>query len=284
MTWRYNTTTLDFLDADGGAITNLIIAPGSTGVAFEGSEGYIGKAFGTATPTSETTDIEGSATAVGGAQYNFATTMDLTENVLQWWFLNTAKTGDVIADSDSIQMRVADSGETGTNGNYIEYTHTGAVNGGSSTASATESIFYPEPAARGFGLYLAGGANRGEIVGTGADLTDIQYVTLWLTWQATNTGGQQPAFGMDWIKFGNEFTCTGGSPSTLEGLRTFDGGDPTDRFLFPDYGLVQGTNLFFEPWARIRVGDGSISTTLAVEDSFVFFNPFFFHCYKLRIT
>ena len=130
MTWAYNTNTFNFLDQDGPIGSTFIIAPGSTSVAFEGSEGYIGKAWGSSSPTSETTDIEGSAdTSSGGAQSDWGagTTLDLTSTLFSFWFLYTAKTGETLEAADSIQCRVADSGETSTQTNYYRYDLTGAT-------------------------------------------------------------------------------------------------------------------------------------------------------------
>ena len=269
MTWVYNETTLNFLDQDGPIGSTFIIAPGSTSVAFEGSEGYIGKAWGSASPTSETTDIEGSAaTSSGGAQYDLGVSpVNLLEELFSFWFLYTAKTGETLEAADSIQVRVADSGESSTQTNYYRYDLTGATVAGA---------FYPE-ANKGFNSFVVGGANRGVQVGTATDLTDIQYITVWLEWSAANSGGQQPSFAFDWWKYGNQFTVTGGSaasPEDLEGLRSFDAGDTANRFTDPDYGLVQGQNIFYEPWAKLRIGDDSTLTYCAIEDSFVFLNPY----------
>ena len=270
MTWAYNTNTFNFLDQDGPIGSTFIIAPGSTSVAFEGSEGYIGKAWGSATPTSETTDIEGSAaTSSGGAQYDLGAggTIDLTSTLFSFWFLYTAKTGETLEDADSIQCRVADSGETSTQTNYYRYDLTGAV---------TPGAFYAE-ANKGFNSFVVGGANRGTQVGTATDLTDIRWVTVWLEWSSANSGGQEPSFAFDWWKSGDTYTATNGTssvPETLEGLRSFDAGDVSNRFTDPDYGLVQGQNIFYEPWAKINIGNGTTSTYVAVEDSFIFLNPY----------
>ena len=266
MTWSYNETTHQALDADGPIGSTVIIAPGSSNVAFEGDEDYVGKYWGTgpSAPSVEVITVEGSnAASAGGIQMDLGSgnEIDITTVLYQFWFLYTAKTGETLEDANSVQLRVADSGETSTQTNYYRYDLTGAVDAGD---------FY-QPLFKSWNHFVVGGANRGTQVGTSTDLTDIRWVTCWLEWVATNNGND-PGFAFDWLKSGNKFTCTG--TETLAGLRSFDEGDPADRNADPDYGNVQGTGIFYEIWSAVDVGNGSTSTTLTVEDSFVNFRPY----------
>ncbi len=286
MTWTYNETTHQGLDADGGSVTGLsLVELSGTGTAptFEPDEGYLGKYWITsAEPLIENTCVDGGDDNVYIVQYDLTASMgsaiDLTSVLYQFWFLYTAKTGETLQQTDAIRLRVADSGQTtaptALTVNYEEYELTGSVNGGIQSSSDPNGVksFYDQPLLKSWNSFIVGGANRITTTGgTGADLTDIRWAGVVLRHAAANTGND-PAFAFDWFKSGSAYTCTG--TEDLDGLRQFDIGVPGDRGDNPDYGVERGFGIFFEPLSGIDIGNGTTATTLTCEDQFISFNPF----------
>ncbi len=265
MTWDYNETIISWCDG------NTDWTAVGTSVALESGEDYPGKGNATASPTDEVVEFEGSsASSSGGIQRDVGAgnQIDVTTDLISWWFLYTGKSDEFLQNSDSVKVRLR-SGTSGTSTNYYEYILTGAQTAGE---------FFPV-LAKSWNAYGIGGANRGSQVGTPAtDLTSIRFIDLWFEWQTANSGDQQPGFAVDFAKYGTKFTVTGGTssaPETLDGtngLREFNDGDPANRFTDPDYGLVLGANIFFEMWAGVDVGNDTTATYLAVENIFLFNN------------
>ena len=242
------------------------------GVTLDTNDDFTGRAWGSASPSAdnEVCDFE-RGVGFGGVSIDLGamTTWDATAEDISWQFLYTAKTGEVLASSDAVRVRLR-STTSATDAQFLEYILTGAVNGG--------DFFYPNPIIKSWNPFILSGARGGVQNGTGStDLTAIRWFECRFEWIDTNTGNQEPGFALEWQKLGRQFSVTDGTsaaPADFPSLKIFSDLGPGTPFVDPEYKLVFGADVFFELWAGMIVGNGTTSTYFAAENIFCFNNQY----------
>ena len=179
-------------------------------------------------------------------------TFDLTANDLSWWFFYVKGKGDqIIADTTTgeapVSVRVYSDATPGTS--YAEWDLAG-----------NESLI------ASWNFFTISGDTPSRVGAGGAPTyTAIRHIEFRFAFaRGTNGGGfgqQDEPIGLDWIKYGNTITITGGTTpdpaADFAQLLAWSDGDEADRVNDPAYGLVFSRSVLFEVLGGIDFGNGT---------------------------
>ena len=195
---------------------------------------------------------------------------DMTSEDFTWHFLYTAKTGDYLANSSCVAVRVRSSA-SGTSTDWAEWILTGAVVPGE---------FFPVLQKTWNPFILSGSTGDrapDSTNGTPPTYTAIRHIECRWNWIDSNNGQSEPSFATDWWKLGTEVTITNGSvgapadfPTYVSALETPANGSNVDG----QHGVIFGSDVFYETWSGVRVGNGSTTTYFAAENTFIYNNQY----------
>ena len=189
-------------------------------------------------------------------------TFDLTLNDLTWWYFYVKGKGDAIltdipgSGEWPVSVRVYSDASPGTN--WAEWDLAG-----NDTLIASWNFF------------TISGDTPTRTNGTVPTYTAIRHVEFRFDFARSTAGGflssDEPT-GLDFIKYGNTITVTGGDgvdpAGTPDDLFAWSEGDPADRVNDPAWGLVIKEDVFNSILAALDFGNGTAATEFEAQNQF----------------
>ncbi len=186
-------------------------------------------------------------------------TIDFNNTEVSWWWFYTGKAApEVGTNANSVVFRAYSDATPGVN--FVEW------NLGGDGADGT----YPEPL-KSWNPYLISGTNPDVTGGTGVTYTAIRHLEFRFEFNGGNTGND-PDFAMDWVKYGDRIRVTAGTsvtPADMDALFDWNADPGTTNPTY--YGLCFKSDIYFDMWAGLEVGDGTTATYFAMENQ-IYYN------------
>ncbi len=242
-----NVTTVSAADATGDFTSDLSLAAG-------GNFNSIRK---------QGTNLIQKNSGSGGWKYarrDYGSGLNLQAADFSYWFLYVAKQGqEIVANANSVAIRVYSDATVGNN--WAEWDLNGH-----------ETAFIYPKMLRDWNAYLISGNAPSRTNGTGVSMNAIRHFEL--RWEYLNGNSNDADMAFDWLMMGDTLRCTAGTssaPADLQSLHDWNLVDPDNIATDPGYGKVwRNSEVMFEIWAGLEVGDTTTASYMAMEDQFVY--------------